>query len=102
QRERIRRRRGCRWTAGTAHRDSRRGARGARAPTRGHRGVTSAAAEIGTLDALGQADLVRRRQVSAAELVTWAVERIEHLNPVLNAVVTPVFERALAAAKTNP
>jgi amidase len=58
----------------------------------------SAAFEIAGLDAVGQADLVRRGDVSAVELVTWAIERIEVLNPALNAVVTPIFDRALARA----
>jgi amidase len=52
----------------------------------------------GTLDALGQAELVRRKEVSPRELVRVAIERIERLNPVLNAVVTPMYELALAAA----
>ncbi|HVW39941.1 MAG TPA: amidase, partial [Amycolatopsis sp.] len=47
------------------------------------------------LDAVGQAARVRSGEVSAEELVTAAIERIEALNPVLNAVVTPTFERAL-------
>ena len=58
----------------------------------------NAAFEIAGLDGVAQADLVRRRQVSAVELVTWAIERIETLNPTLNAVVTPMFDRALASA----
>src|SRR5215831_8497218 len=58
----------------------------------------SAAFEIAGLDAVGQADLVRRGDVSAVELVTWAIERIEVLNPALNAVVTPIFDRALERA----
>ena len=49
--------------------------------------------ELALLDATAQAELVRTGQVSAAELVTAAIERIEALNPVLNAVVTPVFEQ---------
>lgn len=64
--------------------------------------ATSPATEIARLDATGQADLVRRGAVTATELVTWAIERIERLNPTLNAVVTPTFESALAAAATNP
>jgi amidase len=52
----------------------------------------------GTLDALGQAELVRRKEVSPRELVRLAIERIERLNPALNAVVTPMYELALAAA----
>jgi amidase len=38
--------------------------------------------------------------VSARELVEWGIERIEKLNPTLNAVVTPMFDRALARAGT--
>jgi amidase len=62
----------------------------------------SAAFEISRLDALGQADLVRRGEVSAVELVIWAIQRIEALNPTLNAVVTPTFECGLALAATPP
>ncbi len=40
------------------------------------------------LDATAQADLVRRKEVSALELVESAIDRIERLNPRLNAVVT--------------
>ena len=36
-----------------------------------------------------------RGEVTPAELVEAAIERIETLNPTLNAVVTPMFERAL-------
>jgi amidase len=48
--------------------------------------------------ALEQADLVRRREVSARELVAAHLERIERVNPALNAIVTLVPERALAEA----
>ena len=58
--------------------------------------------ELALLDATAQADLVRTGQVTAIELVTAAIERIEALNPVLNAVVTPVFDRALEAARSGP
>ncbi|TQM02898.1 amidase [Pseudonocardia kunmingensis] len=44
------------------------------------------------------ADLVRRREVSARELVAAHLERIERVNPELNAIVTLVPERALAEA----
>ena len=40
-------------------------------------------------------------EVTATELVTWAIERIERLNPALNAVITPMYEQALAAAATQ-
>ena len=57
---------------------------------------------LALLDATAQADLVRPGEVTAAELVTAAIERIEALNPVLNAVVTPVFDRAARAARAGP
>ena len=50
------------------------------------------------LDAMAQADLVRRGEVTALELVEAAIERIEGLNPRLNAVVTPMFDLACRAA----
>lgn len=55
--------------------------------------------KLGRLDAIAQADLVRRGEATATELVEAAIERIESVNPKLNAVVTPLFDRALAAAK---
>jgi amidase len=59
-------------------------------------------AELSLLDATAQAELVRTGQVTAAELTQAAIARIEALNPVLNAVVTPAFEQALAAARAVP
>jgi amidase len=50
------------------------------------------------LDATGQADLVRTGQASPTELVEAAIARIEKLNPELNAVIHPLFERARAEA----
>ncbi|GIJ63202.1 amidase [Virgisporangium aurantiacum] len=46
------------------------------------------------LDATAQAELVRRGEVSPRELVDEAVHRIEELNPSLNAVVIPLFDKA--------
>jgi amidase len=51
--------------------------------------------DIAGLDATAQADLVRRGEVSPRELVEQAIGRIERLNPQVNAVVTPMYERAL-------
>ena len=45
-------------------------------------------------DAVGLAALVRRREVSARELVDLAIERIEARNPALNAVIHRQYERA--------
>jgi amidase len=54
------------------------------------------------LDATAQADLVRRGEVTPLELVDTAIRRIERLNPLLNAVVTPMFELARRAAHAPP
>ena len=43
--------------------------------------------EYGRYDALGLADLVRRGDVSAMELLDEAIRRCERLNPALNAVI---------------
>jgi amidase len=50
------------------------------------------------LDATAQAELVRTGAVTALELVDAAVARIEAVNPTLNAVITPLYERAREAA----
>jgi len=50
------------------------------------------------LDATDQAGLVRAGAVSPAELVEAAIERIERLDPELNAVIHPLFDKARAAA----
>jgi amidase len=49
---------------------------------------------IAVLDATAQAALVRDREVAPGDLVEVAIQRIEALNPTLNAVVTPAFELA--------
>jgi len=64
--------------------------------------MTGLATEVATLDAVAQANLVRSGQVTATELVRGAIDRIEALNPTLNAVITPTFDSALAAAATVP
>ena len=50
--------------------------------------------EYDRLDATDLAALVKRREVSSAELVEAAIERIEARNPALNAVVGRSYERA--------
>lgn len=59
------------------------------------------AEELGFMDACAQAELVRRKEVQPIELVNAAIERIERLNPSLNAVVTPMFDLARNAAQKN-
>src|SRR5207248_682303 len=48
------------------------------------------------------AALVRRGEVSAAELVDAAIERVESLNPTLNAVVATAYDHGRAMAAANP
>ncbi len=52
-----------------------------------------------TLSAAQQARLVRRRKLSAVELVTATLDRIERLNPVLNAFITVTASQALREAR---
>ena len=48
------------------------------------------------MDATAQAELVRSGAVSPRELVDTAIERVEKLNPHLNAVIRPRYEKARA------
>jgi len=49
-------------------------------------------------DATAHAELVRSGEASPLELVDAAIVRIEKLNPDLNAVIHPSFEKARAQA----
>ena len=57
--------------------------------------------QLAQLDALAQAALVRAGEATPLELVDAAIARIETLNPRLNAVITPLFEKARDQA-TSP
>jgi amidase len=54
--------------------------------------------DLAYLDATAQAELVRKKEVQPLELVEAAIERIERLNPALNAVITPMYDLARARA----
>ena len=54
--------------------------------------------ELLDLDATAQAERVRTKEVQPIELVEAAIERIEALNPALNAVVTKMFDQARETA----
>lgn len=60
--------------------------------------------ELAFLDATAQAELVRRGEVTARDLVDAAIARVERVNPQLNAVIIPLFEKARtrAAARDLP
>src|SRR5689334_9574802 len=44
-------------------------------------------------------ELLRRKQISAVELTTTCLNRIEQLNPVLNAFITVMHDSALDQAR---
>jgi amidase len=50
------------------------------------------------LDAIAQADLVKRREIAPDELVRAAIARTERLDERLQAVILPAFERAAKQA----
>lgn len=52
-------------------------------------------------DATAQAELIKTGQVSAKELVEQTIERIERLNPTINAVTRKRYEKALVEAETR-
>ena len=61
--------------------------------------------DLARLDATAQAELVRKGEISPRELVDQAISRIERLNPTLNAIIHPRFEKAraeVAAAADGP
>ncbi len=49
-------------------------------------------AEYEQYDALGLADLVRRREITSSELLEAAIERVEARNPAVNAVVMKLYD----------
>jgi len=55
--------------------------------------------DLAWIDGLGQAALVRSREVRPIDLVEAAIGRIEQVNPSLNAVVTSLYDLARAAAE---
>ena len=60
---------------------------------------TAAPDDICDLTAVDLASRIRRKQLSALEVMTAHLARIERVNPKINAVVTLVSERAMADAK---
>nr|WP_295464016.1 amidase [Mesorhizobium sp.] len=51
-------------------------------------------------DAVGQAELVRKGEISPSELVEAAIARLEKVNPQINCVAEKTYDQARAAAKT--
>ncbi len=57
--------------------------------------------ELAFSSATDLAQMIRRKQVSAAELTEYYIKRIESLDKTLNAVVVRDFDRALEAARMS-
>ena len=55
-----------------------------------------------TQDAVSQAAMVRNGETSPGKLAKEAIARIKKLNPAINAVITPLFDQALARAEQLP
>lgn len=55
---------------------------------------------LGDLDAVGVAEAISAGRISAAEAVDAAIARVAVVEPQLNGIVTPDFERARSAATT--
>jgi amidase len=58
--------------------------------------------EYDDLDATALAELIKNKELSASEVLEAAIERAELRNPSLNAIVTPLYERARTQAKDLP
>lgn len=50
--------------------------------------------ELGTLDAVGVAQKISKKEISAAEAIDAAIARARLANPKLNAIVTETFDLA--------
>ena len=59
-------------------------------------------AEYEQYDGLGLAELVRQGQVTPAELLDAAIERVEARNGAVNAVVSKAYDRARQTIAAGP
>jgi amidase len=72
-------------------------------PDRGsNRGMTSIADDTRWMDATEQAAMVDRGDVSPTELLEAAIERIERIDPAINAVIIRWFDEARSSADGAP
>jgi amidase len=56
-------------------------------------------AEYRQYDALGMAELVRKGEVTPAELAELAISRAEAVNPTINAIIEPLYDLARSQAQ---
>ncbi|HWC76560.1 MAG TPA: amidase family protein, partial [Blastocatellia bacterium] len=63
----------------------------------------TAFSDLASYDAIGMAELIRKKQVSPLELIDDVIRRIERINPKINAVLTKNFdiERARDRARAG-
>ena len=61
--------------------------------------ITNVAIEYDKYDGLGLAELVRKKQISSLELLNAVRQRLEAVNPKLNAFASLFFDKAEAAIK---
>jgi Asp-tRNA(Asn)/Glu-tRNA(Gln) amidotransferase A subunit family amidase len=59
-------------------------------------------AEYDQTDALGLAALIAGREVTALEVLEEAIARAEQLNPAINAITLPLYDRARATVTASP
>jgi Asp-tRNA(Asn)/Glu-tRNA(Gln) amidotransferase A subunit family amidase len=64
--------------------------------------LSGLAGEYDKCDGLGLAELIAAKQITPMELLTAVRERVEHLNPKLNALCHLFFDKAEAQIKENP
>src|SRR5262245_21437652 len=57
--------------------------------------------EYDAYDALGLAELIARKKVSASEVLDAAIERIEALNPKINAVTQKMYDEGRQMLKAG-
>jgi amidase len=57
--------------------------------------------EYAQYDGMGLAELVKKREVSPAEVCEEAITRIERVNPALNAVITTMYDLARETVQNN-
>ncbi len=55
--------------------------------------------ELTNFDAVGLGELIRQKEISPMELLETTIERIERLNPKLNAVIHKMYDQAREAAQ---
>ncbi len=64
------------------------------------RGI-AASDDLAMLDAVGQAQAIRRGEISALEILEATIDRARRLNPRVNAIVTESYETARERAQTG-